>query len=170
LKEYPLIEQGEEGRMPRKYRPRKEFKFWLYHDRDEDSRLMEFIQYCKATRQFARVVRDGIRLIWSLREGNTNVLFELFPHLERHFKPDAEVLIEQFRQMLMQQQVAAPVSQPALVAASDTAEQGGKKSLAAVKVALPLLDDDDDGDTIVITKANDGNSDEAMASLLRIAF
>ncbi len=136
--------------MPRKYRPRKEFKFWLYHDRAEDSRLMEFIQYCKQTRQFARVVRDGIRLIWSLREGNNNVLFELFPHLERQFKPDAEELIEQFRQMLSQQLVA-PVPQPALVAASDGAiEQGGKKSLAAVKIALPLLDDDDE--TLVLTR------------------
>jgi hypothetical protein len=158
--------------MPRKYRPRKEFKFWLYHDRDEDSRLMEFIQYCKATRQFARVVRDGIRLIWSLREGNTDVLFELFPHLERQFKPDAEELIEQFRQMLMLQQVAAPVPQPAPLAISNgAAEQGGKKSLAAVKIALPLLDDDDDGDTIVISKATDTNiSKEVMANMMKVAF
>jgi hypothetical protein len=154
--------------MPRKYRPRKEFKFWLYHDRDEDSRLMEFIQYCKATRQFARVVRDGIRLIWSLREGNTDVLFELFPHLERQFKPDAEELIEQFRQMLMQQQVAAPVPQPAPLAIADgAAEQGGKKSLAAVKVALPLLDDDDDGDTLVLKRKTSGvNGSNLLAGIL----
>ena len=159
--------------MPRKYRPRKEFKFWLYHDRDEDSRLMEFIQYCKATRQFARVVRDGIRLIWSLREGNNNVLFELFPHLERQFKPDAEELIEQFRQMLSQQLVAAPVAQPVSVPMAlpdNAAEQGGQKSLAAVKIALPLLDDDD-GDTILISKASDSNiSKEVMANMMKVAF
>lgn len=154
--------------MPRKYRPRKEFKFWLYHDLSEDSRLMEFIAYCKATRQFARVVRDGIRLIWSLREGNTDVLFELFPHLERQFKPDAETLIEQFRQMLMQQQVAAPVQPPAPLPSG--IEQGGKKLLGDVKVALPLLDDDDDGDTIVITKASDSNGKEVMANMLKVAF
>jgi hypothetical protein len=136
--------------MPRKYRPRKEFKFWLYHDRDEDSRLMEFIQYCKSTRQFARVVRDGIRLIWSLREGNTSILFELFPHMERQFNPDAEDLISEFRQMLLQHR-NEPVHQPVQIE-SGQAEQGGRKLLSGAKIDLPLLDDDDDGDTIVLTK------------------
>jgi hypothetical protein len=136
--------------MPRKYRPRKEFKFWLYHDRDEDSRLMEFIQYCKSTRQFARVVRDGIRLIWSLREGNTRILFELFPHMERQFNPDAEDLISEFRDMLLQHR-NQPVQQPVSIA-SGADEQGGRKLLSAAKIDLPLLDDDDDGDTIVLTK------------------
>lgn len=150
--------------MPRKYRPRKEFKFWLYHDRDEDSRLMEFIQYCKATRQFAKVVRDGIRLVWSLREGNTAVLFELFPHLERQFKPDAEELIEQFRQMLLQHQ-AAPEPQPAQVGVG--AEQGKPKALNAPKTILPLLDDDED-DTIVI-KQSTGSGRGMMANLLDIS-
>jgi hypothetical protein len=152
--------------MPRKYRPRKEFKFWLYHDLAEDSRLMEFIQYCKATRQFARVVRDGIRLIWSLREGNNAVLFELFPHLERQFKPDAEELIEQFRQMLSQQ-LAAP-NPPSLN--SGRGLGGGvesPKSLASVKVALPLLDDDDSDDTIVLThKTAAGNGSNILAGIL----
>jgi hypothetical protein len=136
--------------MPRKYRPRKEFKFWLYHDREEDSRLMEFIQYCKSTRQFARVVRDGIRLIWSLREGNTRILFELFPHMERQFNPDAEDLIAQFREMLLQNR-NVPVQQPVSIE-SGPAEQGGRKLLSGAKIDLPLLEDDDDGDTIVLSK------------------
>lgn len=152
--------------MPRKYRPRKEFKFWLYHDRDEDSRLMEFIQYCKSTRQFARVVRDGIRLIWSLREGNLAILFELFPHMEHQFNPDAKDLIAQFREMLLQQR-NAPVPQPVQI--DSGIEQGGQKLLSTKKIDLPLLDDDD-GDTIVIAKASGSNSKEAMASLLKIAF
>jgi hypothetical protein len=138
--------------MPRKYRPRKEFKFWLYHDRDEDSRLMDFIQYCKSTRQFARVVRDGIRLIWSLREGNTSVLFELFPHLERQFNPDAEDLIAQFRDMLLQHR-NQPALQPVQIEnGHGQVEQGGRKLLSAVKIDLPLLDEDDDRDTLVLTK------------------
>jgi hypothetical protein len=138
--------------MPRKYRPRKEFKFWLYHDRNDDSRLMEFIQYCKSTRQFAKVVRDGIRLIWSLREGNTSVLFELFPHLERQFNPDAENLIAEFRDMLLQHR-NQPAPQPVHIESSvGQAEQGRRKLLRAKKLDLPLLDDDDDGDTLVMTK------------------
>ena len=65
--------------MARRYRPRKEFKFWLYHDLAEDKRLMEFIRFCKDTQQFARMVRNGLRLMWSLGEGETFVLYELFP-------------------------------------------------------------------------------------------
>lgn len=152
--------------MPRKYRPRKEFKFWLYHDRDEDSRLMEFIQYCKSTRQFARVVRDGIRLIWSLREGNTRILFELFPHLERQFNPDAEDLIAQFREMLLQQRAQpqlAPVS-------SGVGEINTPKSFSATKTTLPLLEDDDGDDTMVITRVSENNGKEVMSSLLKVAF
>ena len=134
--------------MPRKYRPRKEFKFWLYHDRDEDSRLMEFIQYCKQTRQFARVVRDGIRLIWSLREGNNNVLFELFPHLERQFKPDAEEL------MSSSARCCRSSWSPRLCRSlhwwrpvKGQQSRAVKNHWRLLRFALPLLDDDDDGDT-----------------------
>lgn len=154
----------------RNFVPRQTRKFQLRLNHPTDSHVGEILDYAKAQRNEVTMIRDGVRLLWALKNDDLNVLFELFPHLERQFKPDAEELIEQFRQMLSQQLVAAPVPQPALVAASEPIEQGGKKSLAAVKIALPLLDDDDDGDTIVITKANDGNSDEAMASLLRIAF
>jgi hypothetical protein len=65
--------------MARKYRPRNEFKFWLFLDKPEELRLVEFIKYCKQTRKWARIVRDGIRLMWSLGEGDTSVLYELFP-------------------------------------------------------------------------------------------
>ena len=154
--------------MPRKYRPRKEFKFWLYHDRDEDSRLMEFIQYCKSTRQFARVVRDGIRLVWSLREGNMSILFELFPHLERQFNPDAEDLIAQFRDMLLQHR-NVPVQQPVQIESGiGQAEQGGQKLLSAQKIDLPLLDDDDDGDTLVINKVTTDNAKGFMSGIFDV--
>lgn len=153
--------------MPRKYRPRKEFKFWLYHDRDEDSRLMEFIQYCKSTRQFAKVVRDGIRLIWSLREGNTSVLFELFPHLERQFNPDAENLIAEFRDMLLQHR-NQPAPQPVQITSSvGQVEQGSPKLLGMKKIELPLLDDDDD-DTMVINKVSVDNTKGFLAGIFEV--
>jgi len=109
------------------YRPRKEFKFWLCHDRHEDTRLMEYIAFLKTTRQFARVVRNGLRLMWSLHEGDTSVLFELFPHLKQQFKPDTEDLIEQFRVMLLHTKPddAAPRAIPATVG------EGVKPSIAA---------------------------------------
>ncbi len=146
--------------MTSRYRPRKMLKFWLYRDREDDSRLIEFIEYCKSTRQFARVVRDGIRLVWSLREGNTSILFELFPHLERQFKPDAEDLIAQFRDMLLQHRVENTPAQPMLPGLANIDPPTKPSKLSAHKIDLPLLDDDD-SDTIVMTKAaptmNGGN-------------
>lgn len=122
--------------MARRFRPRKEYRFWLYHDLAEDVRIMEFIKYCKSTKQFARVVRDGIRLIWSLREGNMAILFELFPHLQRQFKPDGDELVEQFRQILLQQR-PINVDSGAGQTTPKPALPAGMKPAAAPPVAAP---------------------------------
>lgn len=68
--------------MGRRYRPRKEFKYWLYHDIAEDVKLMEYIGYLYQTRQFARTIRNGLRLMWTLGQGDLTVLFELFPGIQ----------------------------------------------------------------------------------------
>src|SRR5690349_295017 len=100
---------------------------------------MDFIQYCKSTRQFTRVLRDGTRLIGSLRESNLAILFELFPHLERQFNPDAEDLIAEFRDMLLsnRQVITQPAAIPAAVGEGDR-----PKKLAAVKLDMPVIIDD----------------------------
>jgi hypothetical protein len=83
-----------------RYRPRKEIKMWLYRDKNDESRLIDFVQYCKQTRQFAKMLRNGIRLMWSLGEGDTTVLYELFPWLQTQHTlkqpaPDTESLERQ---------------------------------------------------------------------------
>ncbi|MEO8611417.1 MAG: hypothetical protein ABI690_26200 [Chloroflexota bacterium] len=72
---------------------------------------MEFIEYCKQTRKWARVVRDGVRLIWSLGEGDPSVLYELFPWTRPQTAllspmPDTENLerqIADLKQIMLQQ-------------------------------------------------------------------
>ncbi|MEO8609531.1 MAG: hypothetical protein ABI690_16690 [Chloroflexota bacterium] len=94
-----------------RYRPRKEIKMWLYRDKADESRLIDFVQYCKQTRQLARVLRNGIRLMWSLGEGNTEILYELFPWLQTQAAlippaPDTENLerqIADLKQIILQQ-------------------------------------------------------------------
>lgn len=56
--------------------------FWLDDQKPDDFSIGKTVLELKQKRQFARAVKDGIRLITSLRAGNTDVLFELFPHLE----------------------------------------------------------------------------------------
>jgi hypothetical protein len=129
--------------MARRYRPRKEFKFWLYHDLTEDQRLMEYIAYLRKTRQFAKTLRNGLRLMWSLGEGDLSVLFELFPSLRSQFAPNTDALIEEFRQMLLQRPAALPEI-PTLASTS-----GGPKKLPAPPIAMPTFDDED---TIVIRR------------------
>jgi hypothetical protein len=128
--------------MTRRYRPRKEFKFWLYHDLLEDKRLMDYIDYLRKTRQFARTLRSGLRLMWTLGEGDLSVLFELFPALRSQFMPKADDLIEQFHQMLLQNQPVIPET-PQMGAIS----AGDPKSLPAPQIAMPTFDEED---TIVI--------------------
>ena len=53
-----------------------------------------------------------------------NILFELFPHLERRFNPDTEDLIAEFREMLISQR-------------STTAGQGERNSLQITQLAPP---------------------------------
>ena len=90
---------------------------------------MEFIEYCKQTRKWARVVRDGIRLMWSLGEGDTSILYELFPwtrpqasHLQP--VPDTENLERQIadlkRIMLEQGGIKTPTSNYPLLKSSNT--------------------------------------------------
>lgn len=159
-------------RKRRDYIPRKEFKFWLRTDRDDDLRLMEFIRFCKATRSFTRMVKNGLRLMWSLGEGNTSILFELFPYLKDHVgnettpPPDTGKLerqIEELRIIILEQGYIAPPPsdypqmKPAL---------GGLK-----KMALPLFDDDDGADTLVLTKGKSTTTgDNFIASFLKGGF
>lgn len=58
---------------------RLRFVFWLDMKKPVENELAEQIEQLKATRNFSRTIRDGLRLIIDLRRGNTDVLCELFP-------------------------------------------------------------------------------------------
>jgi hypothetical protein len=147
--------------MTRRFRPRKEFKFWLYHDILQDSRLMEYIDYLRKTHQFAKTVRSGLRLMWALGEGDLSVLFELFPAYRSQFVPSGDDLIEQFRQMLLQNQPTTPE-----IYGIERVPTGNPKPLPAPKIAMPTLDDED---TIVIRR-DTSSGVSATANFLDAAF
>jgi hypothetical protein len=145
--------------MARRYRPRKLFKFWLYRDLIEDTRLIEYIDYLHKTRQFATMVRSGLRLMWTLGEGDLSVLFELFPGLQSRLQPNNDELIAQFRQMLQAQSIVvqAPSIPPALTTGA---------AIAAPPLIAPTFDD---GDTIVIRRDATAGS-AAAANFLDSVF
>ncbi|HLA45639.1 MAG TPA: hypothetical protein VJZ27_19475 [Aggregatilineales bacterium] len=100
------------------HRFRLGFKFWLNIENPQEQEIAEHIEDLKQSRTFAKTIRDGIRLIYDLRRGKTEVLQELFPWvLEQNIspsempddspKPDAnaklEAHIERLEQLLLQQ-------------------------------------------------------------------
>lgn len=60
---------------------KKRFEFWLDFDKPDQLAIAEKIDVMKERRQFAPNVRDGLLLVEDLREGNVEVLLQLFPDI-----------------------------------------------------------------------------------------
>ena len=143
------------------HRFRLKFTFWLDVLKPEQEALAETIEDLKRDRSFARTIRDGIRLMVSLRQRRTDVLFELFPFLQTELlqatpKADEtgsplEQQLERIEKLLLKTSADVPVAaapQPIL----EPVGQGGIKQLNVPNIAAPVFDDDDDGDLLVVKK------------------
>ena len=118
-------------------------KFWLDLEKPDEEEINQFIDHYKRQRQFTRIIRDGIRLMWSLEQGNLDVLFELFPSVMDEFyqralashTPQDKVLAEHISRLerLLLEQGSIPIP-------STT----GAKPLVAPQIAPPMLDDADE--------------------------
>jgi hypothetical protein len=62
-----------------KKRYRRMFPFQLNVNKPEEREIADIIGFLKQERTFSRTVREGIRLVWYLRQGRLDVLRELFP-------------------------------------------------------------------------------------------
>ncbi len=89
---------------PKRYVPRQTRKFQLRHNHPIDSHVTEILDYSRSQRREVTVIRDGVRLLWALENNDMGVLFELFPHLKTQFTPGTAEALEQFMQILKQQQ------------------------------------------------------------------
>lgn len=89
--------------MARRKIPRKRMTMWLRLDkRDEVELLYDIIPELKKRQQFSSAVRDGIRLVWELRQGKTDTLLKLFPFVATAFQPapDNSQLIDLITSMM----------------------------------------------------------------------
>lgn len=171
--------------MARRYRPRKEFKFWLYQDIEAEVKLTEYIDYLRKTRQFARTIRNGLRLIWTLGEGDLSVLFELFPTLRTRFDtPPAtptpgddfnKLLIEAAKEGAKQAMLESPPTLPP-PAANDQGQRFGAATVGSggmgnlktnFVVQAPTFDDDEDDENTVIIKRDENAGNDITANLVR---
>jgi len=75
------------GIMPKR-RWRFQFKFWLDANSERDKPIGEYLEAEKSRRKMTATIRDGVRLIQSLRNRDTSVLLELFPWIRDAFQPE----------------------------------------------------------------------------------
>ena len=135
-------------RKPARYRPRREYKFWLYSDIELDLRLMEFIAYLKRTRQFATYIKRGLKLLWTLQEGDLTYLFELFPQLAERLNPppsapnagDLERMIQGAVHTSVKAAMLEMPSLPATIPAAAPLKQSSIVAPALVASAAPVAD------------------------------
>jgi hypothetical protein len=83
---------------------RAQFKFWLDVTKKQEYELALQCDDLRHKRQFAKTIREGIRLILDLRQGRTAVLFELFPHLAQQLQPAKDDKLDTVIALLQSQQ------------------------------------------------------------------
>jgi|GEM_PF-3496851 len=93
-------------------------KFWLDLSKPEEAGLADICDSLKQNRTFSKTIRDGIRLIVSLRQGKTDVLEELFPAIVIAIRGSQSTVNDDFQSMMneiaeLKSLVSSqPVSQP----------------------------------------------------------
>ena len=145
---------------------RLQYKFWLDVNKADEHQLAEIIEDLKQGRVFTQALRDGIRLIVDLLNGNLDVLLALFPWIEDAFyqrfleqQPAQDFTIqEQLARLerLLIEQGNTPISTLAEPVAATSS--GRPKPMVVPQIASPAFDDND-GVELVIKKAkSDGRS------------
>jgi hypothetical protein len=125
------------------------WRFWLALDKPDDELLNRFCEWASEQRKLAQFIRDGLRLIGTLREGRIDVLIEMFPFVQQALAADVKPhssdsggtdrRLERIEQLLLEN-------------SQGTAYQmGGFKPVALKKVAASSFDDD--LDTLILEKS-----------------
>ena len=111
---------GSKRKKKRDYR--RQYRFWLDECIPAEAELGRYVAELTDQRQFAPTIRDGLRLIRELRQGDISFLFELFPHImsviEREYLRDRYKASTEFEAMVnsyklqIESLTAAVASQP----------------------------------------------------------
>ena len=161
--------------MARTKRYRMRYDFQLNVAKDDELAVAEQITNLKTQGLYSKTVRDGIRLVSDLREGNLDVLFELFPWVRAEFleyvasaqpqKSDTEINIQKQLARIEELLANGEAAMPAPKIANGA---GGPKGIKAPAVAGPLLDDDNDVELTIKKTKTDGK--QSAQNFLASAF
>jgi hypothetical protein len=139
-------------------RYRLRFTFWLDMLKPEEVELADQIELLKNDRSFVRSIRDGLHLVTSLRQGRTDVLFELFPWLKNELVSSTSARSENALQRQLERLETLILQQGAIPIDAPKSTPGSPKALPVPKFSTPDFDDSDDLDTVIIQKDTSTNS------------
>lgn len=122
---------NKEKLMAKRFRPR--FTFWLDMHKADEAALAEVIDILKRERTFASTIRDGIRLIYDLRAGRADILFELFPWVKEMVQPSATTSVDAHLQAQIARLEALLIAQGNVPIQRAQAERTSSGSLLEVK-------------------------------------
>lgn len=157
----------------RQKRIREKFWFWLDISRDEDFEIADTISELKRERTFTQTIRDGIRLVVSLRAGRIDVLEELFPAIVERIRKDKGGGDPDGWRRIEQQIADLKLTLAAPQGMTMAAQQAGPKPLDTgpkQNFDLPTFDDDDD-DLITVKKAKGSGrkaNENFLAAMMRL--
>ncbi len=130
--------------------------------RDE---LLHIIAELRGRAVFSRTMRDGIRLMWDLMMGRTDILLELFPHVRDSLCPPTDDKLrkdmDELKRMVSELGRAGQLggSHNGLLMSTSQPPLTGLKKLGDMKTApsLPAFDDDNDDLPTIVTIKGIGN-------------
>lgn len=73
---------------PKRYRIR--YSFWLDVLKPDEREIDDYIADLKRGRKFAQTIREGLKLVATLREGRVDLLESLFPFIREHYRKEFE--------------------------------------------------------------------------------
>ena len=97
---------------------RKRYEFWLNLNAETEYEIAEIADELKAQRGYASAIRDGLRMVWELRQGRVDTLVKLFPWIVERFQPQANAneltaLVEQVKSMMVNSHSVVVTQAPA---------------------------------------------------------
>jgi hypothetical protein len=148
-------------------RYREKFMFWLNLVDNQEFAIAEQISELKKQRLFASTIRDGIRLIYDLRRGKVDVLFELFPWVKAEFlagvQPQETAGERALREQLarIEQQLLQQGNVPLqLLSSAPKSVASGPKAMTVPAFSAPSFDEDDEFNTVILKKDTSTNSSQ----------
>jgi hypothetical protein len=146
---------------------RKRYTFWLDIGKDNEYQIAEQIELLKATRKFSATIRDGIRLISSLRQGRVDVLFELFPWLKAELQP-ASPVVETTSDSAIKEQLDR--LEKLMVGNGSVKINGhhGPRPMSVSKLNAPNFDDDDLGDIVIRKDTSTDSAQNFLNSMMSL--